>query len=329
MDDIQRIGTAATPNSFWQMFRGLADQPKVHFLSKSDENYMIAVPIIGAVLTIGLWLVARFGFDRDVPDFMVFLTTLIFLDSVHIVFTYALLLASPEIREWSRSDKARAKSGWERGKTPAMRFLVIAVVLGIVFYFLKISPNTATFRGMATIWLFLELLGPAHHTLAQMRGISLCYNSSLKRSRKFTEVESAMALKSEKFERILFNALLMGEVLYWLPEIFNLDKIVIPEMHSVQLVGGVLSIAAVAGLLINALYFPYQEESRKFAFIFRVVLFPLKMLTIVGGIFVRAAHGTEYLMIYRKMIKSSGLPKPKKMRVFVITTLLCLIYAIP
>jgi hypothetical protein len=302
---------------------------KVAFLEDWDEKYMIALPWIGAFLTVALWAIAKFGFDRSIGDVPVLLTTLIFMDSVHIIFTFVLILSTPELRAWSQAEGTRAKTGWMKGLKPWARTLVVAVLLGAVIYILRVYPETSTLRGMATIWLFLELLGPAHHTLSQMRGISFVYNSTIKKSFQFTDAEMQLALRCEKLERILFNALLVGEIIYWLPEIFSMDHIEIPNIEALEIIGGSLSIASAAALVLNALYFPKQEHSNKFAFLFRVVLFPLKMLSIVGGIFVRAAHGTEYLVIFRKMVKSSNIPAPKKTKVFVITALVSAIYAIP
>ena len=169
---------------------------------------------------------------------------------------------------------------------------------------------------MATIWLLFELLGPDQHLVAQIRGISLCYNSAIRRGHQLTESEKSLALRAEKYERRLFQLLLAGELIYWLPGVFEMDKFKIPGMASAEFIGGVLTLCAAAALVVNALYFPRQENSNKVSFISRVFLLPLKMLSPVGGMAVRAAHGTEYVMIFRKMVQSSKVPKPQKRRIY-------------
>lgn len=289
---------------------------------------MVALPWIGAILTMTLWVLGRFGISWGVGDLPLMLTGLIFMDGVHIIFTFAMMLSLPELKKWAASEGARAPSGLLKHKRPWTQFILVGAFLGVLFYILKVSPNTHTIRGMATTWLFLELVGPAQHTVAQMRGISFCYNGALRRKFQFTDAEKAVAMRCEKVERFLFNTLLLGEVAYWIPNIFGLDKIAVSGVESVSYLGGIVSVASVAGLIVNALYFPRQEESRKVAFIFRVILFPLKMLTTIGGIFLRAAHGTEYLMIFRRMVKGSSLEKAQRNRVFLATTIVCSVYAL-
>jgi len=328
MEQTLAVNKIETSTNLFSEFK-ILESPKYGFLDKNDERFLIAIPWIGAALTVGLWLVAKVGYAFQITDLPVLLSTLLFLDSVHILFTFTLMLSSPELRAWNAAPGARAKTGWMKGLSPWARTFVIAIALGIVIYLLKAAPYVSTLKGMATMWLFLELLGPAHHTLAQMRGISLVYNSTLKKNIEFSASEKTQALRCEKLERLFFNLLLAGEIFYWIPTIFGMDKLEVPGMDTIRFVGGILAVGSATALVVNSLYFPHQEKSRKFAFIFRVLLFPLKMLSIVGGIFVRAAHGTEYLIIFRKMAKSSNMPKPKKKHLFMMTIGVSLAYLIP
>ena len=161
-----------------------------------------------------------------------------------------------------------------------------------------------------------------------MRGISFCYNGSIRRKHPFTDAEKVQAARCEKLERTFFTALLVGEIFYWIPDIFGLDQLMVPQIDQIHFVGGVLSVASAAALIVNGLYFPRQEESRKSAFLFRVLLFPLKMLTTVGGITLRAAHGTEYLIIFRRMVQGSNITQARKSRVFRLTIAISLVYAV-
>ena len=306
----------------------LLQKPETRFLDGWDEAFMIGLPWVGAILTLGFWLLGRVGVSWRVDDIPLMLTGLIFIDGVHIVFTFVMLLSLPELKQWAASDKTRGTRGWGKGRGPWGRSVLIALALGVIFFLLKVSPNTSTLKGMATTWLLLELVGPAQHTIAQMRGISFLYNSSIRKSAQFTDAEKEQAIRCEKLERLFFNLLLAGEIFYWIPDIFGLDKLQIPCITDIHFVGGVLSVASCAALLVNGYYFPKHDKTKKLAFLFRVILFPLKMLTTIGGISLRAAHGTEYLTIFRGMVKSSSISKSRKTRIFVITTIVSLAYAV-
>lgn len=309
-------------------FEKFSKQPPVYFLKRKDEAFLVALPWIGAVLTVGFWFLGRFGLNWSISDIPLMLTGLIFIDGVHVVFSLIMLLSLPELQTWSKSEALRSTSGWSKGMSFWTRTAAIAFGLGVCIYLLKVYPGTFTLRGMATTFLLLELLGPAQHTIAQMRGISLCYNGALKRAYKFTDDEKARALLNESIERKLFLGLLIGEIFYWIPDIFQMDRLNIPEIASVHFVGGVLAVACAAGLVVNGLYFPKQENSRKSAFLFRAILFPLKMLTTIGGITLRAAHGTEYLVVFKRMVQGSKITPKKQARIFLLTAAVSVVYAL-
>jgi len=300
----------------------------VRFLKPSDENFMIAIPLIGIAATVGLWILGQFGISWQVTDLLVLATSLIFLDGVHIVFTYVLVAMLPELRAWSVSDATRSKSGWSKGQGFWLKSTLVAIALGTIYWVIRMSPRTSPIMGMATIWMFFEMLGPAQHGIAQMRGISLCYNGILRRKIQFTEAEKSLATQNEKLERLFFSSLLLGEILYWIPDIFGLDKIRVPGMDASRFIGGVLAIASAVAIIVNSLYFPRQSQSKKFGFVVRVAVYPLRMLSMIGTITLRAAHGTEYLVIFKRIVQGSKISESRKKRVFLVATFFSLAYAV-
>ena len=304
------------------------EKPFVRLFEARDERLMIGLGLVGIALTLGFWLLGRFHITIQITDLHQYLSSLIFLDSVHVVFTFVLMLSVPELRAWSKSKETKAKSGWLKGLGPWARFFAIAAALGLIIWVLKVNPGTKTLTGMVSLFLFFELLGPSHHTLAQMKSISLTYNSSLRKKFKFSEEQAAMAGTCEKMERLFFHGLLAGELIYWMPELLK-TEFDIPQVASFQLVGACLALGSAVALIVNSLYFPHQDKSNKLAFMARALLFPLKMLSIISGLSVRAAHGTEYFVVYRKMVKSSNVSKVKKSRIFWLTALASLIYLVP
>lgn len=307
-------------------------KPKTGFLRPADETFMLAIPTIGILASVVMLIVQRanhgvspFSFD-DVASLF---TTLIFMDGVHVTFTFMLLMMIPELRTWSFSNENRPKEGtWDKGRTFWTRMAIIAGLLALVVFTLRISATSSVFRGMMTIWLFLELLGPSQHTAAQMRGISFVYNSTLRRAYQFTAEESARAVAAEKAERLLFKAVITGDVLYWIPRIFVADRIHIPGIRYVQLVGALLAGVGAIGLVLNSFRYPRNEETDKSFFLSRVLLFPFKILTPVAGLAIRATHGTEYLMIFRRLVQSSKIADAKKRRVYAATIAVSVIYGL-
>lgn len=292
------------------------------FLRPIDEMIMLGVPTIGLFLCIAVQMISKITHGEFVvDDFATLLTTLIFMDGVHVTFTFMLIACLPELRTWSTSNENRPSKGWDKGFGFWKRMAIIAAGLAIVVFVLKVSPTSSVVRGMATIWLFLELLGPSQHTAAQMRGISFVYNSNIRRAYKFTDAEQARAASAEKAERLLFKLLIVGDVLYWIPRIFLQDRIEIPYMPLVQYAGAISVGAAAIGLLLNSFRYPKQGETDKTFFLTRVLLFPFKILNPIGGLAIRATHGTEYLMIFRRIVQSSSISEKRQKRVYFLTAI--------
>jgi hypothetical protein len=53
------------------------------------------------------------------------------------------------------------------------------------------------------------------------------------------------------------------------------------------------------------------------------------MISDMAGVFVRAAHGTEYLFIFRRMVQGSKISKAKKTKIYLTTALISVLYIIP
>jgi hypothetical protein len=191
-----------------------AVKPKAGFLRPFDEMVMLAIPTIGILACVIARIVGGLTHQNfGVNEVATLLTTLIFVDSVHLTFTFMAIACLPELRAWSTHEKNLGSSGWDKNWSFWKRMALIAGALGVVVFVLKVSPDSATICGMATIWLFLELLGPSQHTAAQMRGISFVYNSTIRRAYEFSKDDQLKATQAEKLERLLFKLLIVGDVL--------------------------------------------------------------------------------------------------------------------
>jgi hypothetical protein len=297
-----------------------AAKPKAGFLRPLDEMIMLAIPTIGILLTIAIQLFSKVNHATfKVDDVTTLLTTLVFMDGVHVTFTFMLIACLPELRNWSKASENKGQVFMKKDASFWKRMAIVAGGLTLVVFVLKVSPESSMIRGMATIWLFLELLGPSQHTAAQMRGISFVYNSTIRRAYTFNAEEQARAVSAEKWERYLFKLLILGDVLYWIPRIFIQDRFSIPYMGLVQYIGAISVGASAIGLLLNSFRYPKQGETDKTFFLTRVLLFPFKIINPVGGLAIRATHGTEYLLIFRRIVQSSSISDAKKKRAYWLT----------
>jgi hypothetical protein len=290
----------------------MSNSTSVRFLDPKEESIMIALPWIGAFLTVGLWVFELFGKGWQINPIHLFITGVIFLDGVHIVFSLVLFAGLPELRNWDR----------EKSFRPILQIIGAATGFVILFYFLKVNPMTATLTGVAATFLILDIVGPAQHTVAQMKGISLCFNSSIHMAVALNEVEKKNAALNDRIERLLFGALLASEILYNVPNFFTAGHLGFPEMDRIKAFGRILAIASASGLVINAFYFPYREQTRKVSYLCRTFLFALKNLTPVGLITLRAAHGSEYLSIFRRMVQGSKISREKRIAIYTTTIIL-------
>jgi hypothetical protein len=120
----------------------------------------------------------------------------------------------------------------------------------------------------------------------------------------------------------------LGDVLYWIPKIFVPDHFVVPGLGYVKMFGAFVVGASAILVVLNSLRYPKQAESDKTFFLTRVMLFPFKILTPVGGLAIRATHGTEYLMIFRRLVQSSSISVARQKRVYWMTALVSLLYGV-
>jgi hypothetical protein len=297
---------------------------KLRFLDQRDERLMLGVPWIAALVAAIVWLGSRINvsWSRD-NDLVLLVTSLLFLDGLHVTFTFIAVLGLSELRDWARPDEAAANSPASRLAAASRGFwgrvFFVGVALAAVFYFIRFSPWSRTLPAFAAIFLLFEALGPSQHTLAQMRGISFCFHSSLRKAAPFSAEELKSALQVERWEKNLFRVLLAADVLSAIPNILIRAGYAGPRAHPLMLQavrGACVSVMAlaVAGILYNGALYPRQGLTNKMAYLLRTVLYPLRIFVLPAHLVVRACHGTEYLVIVRQLIRNSNATETTRRR---------------
>ena len=278
---------------------------------------MLAVPWVGAALALVYWGLLTHG-TVGVQSFSLIsaLTSLIFLDGIHIIYSFILILALPEMRQWTRSGL------WARAG-------VLALLLGVTFYLMAFADITQDMGWVASVYAMVEVFGPQQHTLAQMRGISFCYHSAIRKSGKLEPSEFARALSVEKWEKVFFRMLLIGDLLFFIPYFLSSGEFQVPDfVYRLHFLGGFMVGAGTVGIFLNGRLFPRQHGSGKMAYLSRVLLFPLKSVVAPALFVLRATHGTEYLIIFRQMVKNSALTESRRKRIFNFTLGASLVYGV-
>jgi hypothetical protein len=299
----------------------------VRFLDPSDERFMLAVPLVGFVLMFACWGLGHFssGFSVNM-ELTRLIVALIFLDSIHVVYTLILLLALPEMRAWATREIVSSTGKRMMGFWPKVALIITVLTAG--FYFLSIAAPTKNLSWVMAAFILIEVIGPNQHIVAQLRGISFCYNSTIRSQRKFTPEEMTKASLAEKRERWLMRLLLFSHLAYWVPRTLSSAKFYLPGSELLRHVGLVGLLILSVAILVNAWTFPKQGESKKFLFLTRVFIYPLKALTLSASVLSRAVHGTEYLAIFRKMVKSSSMTDAQKTGTFGIAWAVTLLYGL-
>jgi len=98
-------------------------------------------PWIFAGLTVCFWVLGRFGIEWPVYDSINLLNSLIFLDSVHILFTYVLWRSAPELRQWTKTSTG-VSDGQKIG--PVLSVIGHCARLWCYLFFVKGSTTYAT-----------------------------------------------------------------------------------------------------------------------------------------------------------------------------------------
>lgn len=294
---------------------------KPSFLSKWDEWFLFAVPSVGLLVGALYWFSDPFGQRLNWHDNLLYwFLCFVFLDSVHVIYTFVLLWALPELRQWTRS----VFSGFW------IKTALVALGVGVTFYLLEFSSLTEKFVWLATFYAFLDTLGPQQHTLAQMRGISFCYNSAIRRANSLDSSELIRAAHAERREKILFRGLLIGDLMFSTGFFLRSGNYEVPvSVLWFGFVGAGIVAVTSAGILLNARLYPRQEGSGKLPYLSRILLFTLKNVAVPAAFFVRATHGSEYLVIVKQMVKNSKVSEARKKRIFALFFGVTLIYFLP
>lgn len=298
---------------------------KPRFLSKWDEWFFFAVPSAGLLVGTVYWVANSFGRPLEWhQNLALWFLSFVFLDSVHVIYTFVLLWTLPELRQWSRNASDASRSLISAFWTKVLLFALGAAIL---FYTLELTSLSDKIVWLGSLYAFLEAFGPQQHTLAQMRGISFCYNSAIRRAYTLEPSELQQAVNAERWEKILFRCVLLGDMIFSTGFFLRSGNYAVPDFVPwFEVLGASIVTVAAGGILLNARRYPKQQGSGKLPYLSRILLFTLKNLAIPAALAVRATHGSEYLVVVKQMVKNSGVTEERKKRIFALFIGVTVIY---
>lgn len=243
-------------------------------------------------------------------NFTQFLVGYLFLNTTHVVFTFALF-ALPEIKNW--------KIEFFRQRKRVSYLLAGLILLSVVFL---LAVSTKTLPNLSEGWVVfaqcVALLWVQQHWLAQVRGFSLSYNRRV-------QLEGKQSYKWEKLERLGFHLVLgfsfLANILREHPEfsekLFGLET------------SFFVSLAILAALSTVFCGYMYAKQTYKTLYLLRIILMALAPISVIAFLGTGVIHGVEYFLVVTHM-KTKSTANQRESRLFwmLMISFSCLIFVL-
>jgi len=167
------------------------------------------------------------------------------------------------------------------------------------------------------------LIIPIHHAIKQNYGLSMIYTAKVRRDPRLNEDQLIALNNNATRERLGFWVFM---VFYFASLALTAYRwvLAIDDMQ-VATINNVLYWATACSLLflfINCLVCPGAGRSNKFAFLIRLILYPLMPFSRFADAGLRAAHGTEYLCVTAAILRNSAADFSRKREIMHLLLLL-------
>ena len=257
----------------------------VTLFSPIFERANLFLPILCLALIVvdvyGLFHIS--GFDRRAGFF---LSDVVFLNQIHVVFSLALLMLVPDFKVWLGADKHRRRFFILRSF--AVMLAVFLTLMDWIPFFSRSQIDPRMFK----LGVAFFLVAQVHHILSQSLGLSLMYNSKARQELSLAWCDHLRFL--ETCERRLCRSLM------WL-KISALLIFSIAERTPFVIVGlSTLYFLLAAGLLAVAFSYPREFRNKKL-FMMRFLIFPFGPFSFLALIGAAAIHGFESLCVFWKL----------------------------
>lgn len=265
--------------------------------ARNLEILNLAMPFLWLIFVLGSSFFFP-GFHRELSGtHWDFVRNIIFLNTVHVLFSFILINRCSEVRTWIIGRQRK------EGRRFWTRLLLIQFFFILLFAGIKISPELMTFLESNTVILLLAsftVFGlKIHHNLSQMRGIAKLYDIEprLESAERWTKVKRAQSFEQILLKMILVVAFFMSSVVYFQA---GRDRLPI-SVDSWMSIQRIFIVALCLGIYINFFRYPRPWNLNKFLYLARLWIIPLLYLSPSAVLALSSCHGVEYLCIFKTM----------------------------
>lgn len=217
-------------------------------------------------------------------SFSTYAVRIIFLNQIHVYFTFAMLLFFPEIRQWTKNSITKKSNNFWIKTSVFFIFIYGAITLFIY---------TKPYMVIQNLILYFFIIYGHHHSLWQSYGLSRMYNAKDDK-RRFEIFEKRIihfifAVQSLR----LFNR--------FFPKLFGSNQLI--QFIDMSLL--IFSLIALITLIVACHRDHKLEQSNKIYFLSRYIFFILVPDAFIAALAIAAIHGVEYFFVFLKMSQNS------------------------
>lgn len=261
----------------------------VRIFSPREELCFLSFPLLFLPF---FFIVLYFGpsdfWEFPTSAWAYFVTSFLFLNSVHVLFTFEMLWFLDEFREFRRKNDARLPLPfvWECS--------IVFIICTLYFYAVipRMKPEKT---------LIIYNLIAVFHTFRQVTGLGVVYDQLLLRKRPQLKERIAQGRRKEKAGQAAFLILILAHSVAMFTEL--------PYGPKYKFATFCLGIAFCLYIYAVTLVSHKFGESNKGIYLARIFFYPLSFVDLPSSILVAAFHGVEYYFVYRKLKARSSTPQ--------------------
>lgn len=242
----------------------LFEKNKDHFLT-----LLFLISLVGCLIE----FISKNSIDTAVVNSLEFISKMVFLNHIHVFFTPLMLWSSKTGRTWCKEQQEKnyfiAKS-------------ILFFLFSIVFSYIAYSHSNEKIARFLNIFV---LTWGTFHIMRQSWGLSLLYRSQ----------SNENVLRFKKFYLFIFNVLILLQIVVsciprYRPAEFIYSKLIL------------LSYLVATFYILGPLLFSKKFLTRSSIFDFRILVYPLALVSDFGRFGMLSIHGVEYFYITSRFL---------------------------
>lgn len=228
--------------------------------------------------------------STELTGWILFLVGVVCLNTLHILFTYQMLIFLPELRRFARSESDRLSISF------SVELMLVFCISFVFFYWLSTGE-----RADKLYWSAMALIS-FWHTLRQMAGISsLAWYTEGPVERSVLRENRGVWIRVERWGFLVLYAIFalhtIGSSLVTTPYALSHNQLSWPA--------AILSLICVLLLQRGALAIHSDVSRWKRIYLCRLFYVPLMYFSLPAAVAITALHGIEYFFIAREMTRRS------------------------